>query len=99
MASAIIKSTFQKFFVFGHVNSGSGIPKFFTVLPVCEPGIIVVFMGNHTVADLFRAAITDIRGFIKPWAEFLLKVLTGLIAGGAGSAFHTAQDKKATDMK
>lgn len=68
------------------------------VLPVCEPGIIVVFMGNRTVADLFRAAITDIRGFIKSWAEFFLKVLTGLIAGGAGSAFHTAQDNLAAGI-
>ena len=49
-------------------------------------------MGDSTMIHLFGTAIADIRSLIQAAAVFLFKVLTGLIAGGTGSAFDTAED-------
>ena len=51
---------------FGHVDSGSGVPKCFPILPVSEPSIIIVFVSDCTVIDLLITAITDIRRLIEP---------------------------------
>lgn len=51
-----------------------------------------VFVGNSTVVDLFRAAITYIRSPVKTAAALLLKIRTGLIAGRAGSTLNAAQN-------
>ena len=44
--------------LFRHVNTGSGIPKLFTIFPVCEPGIIkgafVIPVRQAVCLDLFR---------------------------------------------
>lgn len=55
-------------------------------------------MGDGTVIDFLRAAITDIRRFIKSFTVFFLKVLASLIAGRTGSAFDTTQDDFATGI-
>ena len=77
---------------FGHVNPGSGIPEFFPVFPVSEPGVIRVFVSNGAVIDFFRTAVADIRSPVKSYAALFFKVSAGLITGGAGSAFDPAQD-------
>ena len=77
---------------FGHVNPGSGIPEFFPVFPVSEPGVIRVFVGNRAVIDFFRTAVADIRSPVKSYAALFFKVSAGLVAGRAGCAFDSAQD-------
>ena len=74
----------------GEVDAGSGITKFFPILSVCKPGIVRVFVGNGAAVNLFVTAIADIRSPFQPFTEFLLKLLTGLVTGGAGGTFHTA---------
>ena len=49
----------------GHVDPGSGIPEFFPVFPVSEPGVIRVFVGDGAVIDLFGTAVADIRSPVK----------------------------------
>ena len=78
----------------GYVDPWSGVMKFLAILPVWEPCIIVVLVGDDTVIDFLRAAITDIRRFIKSITVFFLKVLASLIAGRTGSAFDTTQDEQ-----
>ena len=51
---------------FGHVDPGSGIPELFAVFSVGKSSILVVFVGDGTVSDLFITAIADIRSPIKP---------------------------------
>lgn len=31
-----------------HVDSSSGIPEFFTILLICKPSIVIVFVSDHT---------------------------------------------------
>ena len=77
---------------FGHVDPCSGIPEFFPVFPVSEPGVIRVFVGNRAVTDFFRTAVADIGSPVKPDAVLFLKVSAGLVAGRTGCAFDSAQD-------
>ena len=77
---------------FGHVDPGSGIPEFFPVFSVSEPGVIRVFMCNGAVIDFFRTAVADIRSPVKPYAALFFKVSAGLVAGRTGCAFDSAQD-------
>ena len=79
-------------FPFGHVDPGSGIPEFFPVFPVSKPCVIRVFVGDGAVADLFGAAVADIRSPVKSYAALFFEVPAGLITGRAGSAFDPAQD-------
>ena len=72
---------------FCHVNSGTGIAEFFTVLPVSKPGIGFIFVCDSTVIHFLVATIVDTRGFIKSAAAFPLKIGAGLVTGRAGSAF------------
>jgi hypothetical protein len=72
--------------------------KLLSILPVCKPCIVIVLVGDGTVIDLLRAAITDIRCFIKSFTVFFLKVLASLIAGRTGSASDTTQDDLATGI-
>lgn len=72
---------------FCHVNSGTGIAEFFTVLPVRKSGIVFIFVCDSTVIDFLVATIADTRGFIKSAAAFPLKIGAGLATGRAGSAF------------
>ena len=79
-------------FPFCHVDARSGIPELFTVFSVSKPGIVSILMGDSTMIHLFGTAIADIRSLVQAAAAFLFKVLTGLIVGGTGSAFDTAED-------
>ena len=83
---------------FGHVDPCSGIPEFFPVFPVSEPGVIRVFVSNGAVIDFFRTAVADIRSPVKPYAALFFKVSAGLVAGRAGCAFDSAQDNFAAGV-
>ena len=83
---------------FGHVDPCSGIPEFFPVFPVSEPGVIRVFVSNGAVIDFFRTAVADIRSPVKPYAALFFKVSAGLVAGRAGCAFDSAQDNFAAGI-
>ena len=72
--------------------------KLRAILPVCEPCIVIVLVGDGTVADFLRAAITDIRCFLKSFTVFFLKIPAGLVTGRTGSAFDAAQDDFATGI-
>ena len=76
-------------FLFGQVNSGTGIAEFLIIFPVCKPGIIFIYVDG-TVVDFLVTANTGIRSFIKSSAVFPIKIGAGLVTGGAGSAFDTA---------
>ena len=79
-------------FPLGHVDPGSGIPELFPVFPVSKPCVIRVFVGDGAVADLFGAAVADIRSPVKSYTALFFEVPAGLITGRAGSAFDPAQD-------
>lgn len=83
---------------FCHVNSGTGIAEFFTVLPVRKSGIVFIFVCDSTVIDFLVATIADIRGFIKSATVFTLKIGAGLVTGRAGSAFDTADENLPTGI-
>ena len=83
---------------FGHVDPCSGIPEFFPVFPVSEPGVIRVFVCNSAVIDFFRIAVAGIRSPAKSYAALFFKVSAGLVAGRAGRAFDPAQDNLSTDV-
>ena len=83
---------------FSHVDPCSGIPEFFPVFPVSEPGVIRVFVSNGAVIDFFRTAVADIRSPVKPYAALFFKVSAGLVAGRAGCAFDSAQDNFAAGV-
>ena len=83
---------------FGHVDPCSGIPEFFPVFPVSEPGVIRVFVSNGAVIDFFRTAVADIRSPVKPYAALFFKVSSGLVAGRAGCTFDSAQDNFAAGI-
>lgn len=78
--------------VFGHVDTGAGVPELFSVLSVGEPGIIGILMSDGAFADVFGAAIADIGGMVEPVAAFLFEVLAGPVAGGTGSALDTTDE-------
>ena len=84
---------------FGHVDPCSGIPEFFPVFPVSEPGVIRVFVGNRAVIDFFRTAVADIGSPVKPDAALFFKVSAGLVAGRTGCAFDSAQDNLSTGVR
>ena len=77
---------------FSHVDPCSGIPEFFPVFPVSEPGVIRVFVGNRAVIDFFRTAVADIGSPVKPYAVLFFKGSAGLVAGRTGCAFDSAED-------
>ena len=79
-------------FSFCHVYATAGSLKFFNVFSVSSPGIVCIFVGNGAMIDLFWAAIADIGCLVKPVTAFFLKILTGLITGGAGSTFDATQN-------
>ena len=85
-------------FTFRHVDPGSGIAKFLTVVSVCGPCIVLVLVGNRAMMDFLCAAITDIRGFVQSVAAFSFKVLAGLITCRTGSAFHTTKNDLAAGI-
>lgn len=82
----------------GHIDPASGIPELFTVFPVGKTSIVLIFMGDRTMIDFFRAPITDIRSLFQPAAAFFFKVFAGLVTGRAGSTFHPAEDDLATGV-
>lgn len=82
----------------GKVDASSGITKFFPVLSVRKPGIVRVFVGNGAEVNFFVTAIADKRSPFQPFTEFFLKCLTGLVTGGAGGTFHTAEDDLAAGI-
>lgn len=70
---------------------GSGQDHIFALrAQMPAPGVVCIFVSNGAVADLFRAVIADIGCPVKAVAALLLKILTGLITGGAGSTFDAA---------
>ncbi len=82
--------------MFSHIYATACIAKVLLILPVCKTGVVFILVSNRTTADLFITAIADIRSFIEAVTAFLLKVTTCLVTGGAGSAFHSAQDDLST---
>lgn len=58
----------------------------------------MVFMGNGTAGMAFITSVADIRCPVKPAAAFFDKILTVLVAGGAGSAFGVAENDLAADI-
>lgn len=84
---------------FSHVNPCSGIPEFFPVFLVSEPGVIRVFVGSRAVFDFFRTAAADIGSPVKPDAALFFKVSAGLAAGRTGRAFDSAEDNLSTGVR
>ena len=80
-----------------HVNAASGVPELFAVLSVCKTSVVGILMCNGAVVDLFGTSIADIRGLVEAITAFFFEVLAGLIAGGARSAFDTAEDDLAAE--
>lgn len=50
------------------------------------------------MVDFRVTAIAGVRSFIKSDATLLLKIVAGLITGGAGSVFDTADENLATGI-
>ena len=84
---------------FSHVDPCSGIPEFFPVFPVSEPGVIRVFVGKRAVIDFFRTAVADIGSPVKPDAALFFKVSAGLVAGRTGCAFDSAEDNLSAGVR
>lgn len=84
---------------FSHVDPCSGIPEFFPVFPVSEPGVIRVFVGNRAVIDFFCTAVADIGSPVKPDAALFFKVSAGLVAGRTGCAFDSAEDNLSAGVR
>ena len=84
---------------FSHVDPCSGIPEFFPVFPVSEPGVIRVFVGKRAVIDFFRTAVADIGSPVKPYAALFFKVSAGLVAGRTGCAFDSAEDNLSAGVR
>lgn len=72
--------------------------EFLTVFPVCKPGVVFIFVSDGTVAGFRVTAIADVRSLIKSGATLLLKIVAGLVAGGAGSAFDPADENLPTGI-
>ena len=53
-------------------------------------------MGNGAVVDGFRAAIANVRSFVKAVAAFPDIISAGLITGGTGGALDVAENDLAT---
>lgn len=70
-------------FLFGHVDTGTGRAELFAVFAVSKACVVGVFVGDGTVIDLFRTAITYMRNSVKTAAALLLEIRIGLIAGRA----------------
>lgn len=62
------------------------------VFAVSKAGIIVVLMGNRTLVYRLITSVAHIRRLIKSGTAFLYEILTGLVAGRAGSTFNSADD-------
>ena len=58
----------------------------------------MVFMGNGTTGMALITPIADIGSPIKRVAAFFHKILTVLVAGGAGSAFGIAENDFPADI-
>lgn len=81
-----------------HVDAASGVPELFVVLSVCKTSVVGILMCNGAVVDLFGASVADIGSLIQAITAFFFEVLAGLIAGGARSAFDTAEDDLAAGI-
>lgn len=55
-------------------------------------------MCDSTVTDLLVTAIADVRGIIKSGAAFPLKIGAGVVTGGTGSTFDTADEDLPTGI-
>ena len=69
------------------------------ILTVCKDSIVVVFVGNGTAVDSFRAAIAYIGCLVQTVAAFPDKVGACLVAGGTGMALNTAEDNLPTGIR
>ena len=58
----------------------------------------MVFMWNGTAGMPLIAPVADIGRPVKPAAAFFHKILTVLVTGRAGSAFHVAENDLSTDI-
>ena len=58
----------------------------------------MVFMGNGTAGMPLIAPVANIGRPVKPAAAFFHKILTVLVTGRAGSAFHVAENDLSTDI-
>lgn len=50
--------------LFGHADTGPGIRQGIPILTIRKFGIIVIFVSNRTVIDLFIASVANIRSFV-----------------------------------
>ena len=55
-------------------------------------------MGNGAVIDGFRAAIANVRSFVKAATPFPDIISTGQITGGTGGALDVAENDLATSI-
>ena len=62
------------------------------ILTVCKDSIVVVFVGNGTAVDSFRAAIAYIGCLVQTVAAFPDKVGACLVAGGTGRTLYPAKN-------
>lgn len=76
----------------GKVNTGAGVCKKLSILPIRKQGIIAILVRHCTPRMAFVAAVTNIRSPCEPAAVFLVEILTMLITAGTGCAFDIAED-------
>ena len=82
----------------GKVDTGAGRGSFLLIFSLGKVRIIGVFVRDRAMTDLFRTAVADIGGFIKPAAVFPLKTRANLVAFRACPADTPADDKLITDI-
>jgi len=85
-------------FLFGKIDTRPGVPKHFAVFAVCKESIIMVFMWNGTTDMGLITAVADIGSPVKPVTAFLHKILTVLVAGGAGRTFRITENDFSADI-
>lgn len=84
--------------MFCHVDTRAGIMQALPVFPVSKFGIIAVFMCDGAMINGLVTTVADVGSLIETVTAFPYKVRTGLVAGGAGSAFHLTEDELTTHI-
>lgn len=89
---------FKTQFMSGETDAGTGVRKRFPIFAVSSFGIVVIFVGNRAMVYKLCAAIANIRGPVQTVAAFFFEIRACLVAGGAGSTFHTTENNFSTDI-
>lgn len=74
--------------LYREMDTGTGVGEKFSVLPVCEKGIITILVGYTATGTAFVTAVTNVRCSREAFTLFFIKVFTMLIAAGAGTALY-----------